>query len=49
LQHGALLPVVLAAASQQTRPEYASQWTVHAPPQILLIKQRSTDKIGMVK
>jgi len=41
--------VLLAAASQQTRSKHPSQWTVHAPPQILLIKQRSTDKIGMVK
>ena len=39
----------LAAASQQARPENASEWAVHAPPQILVIKQGGTDKIGMIK
>src|SRR5947209_15404537 len=39
----------LAAASQQARPKDASQWAVHAPPQILVIKQSGTDKIGMIK
>ena len=39
----------LAAASQQARPKDASQWAVHAPPQILVIKQGGTDKIGMIK
>jgi hypothetical protein len=48
LQQSALFPVLLAAASQQARPKYASQWTVYAPPQILVIKKGSTDEIGMV-
>ncbi len=39
----------LAAASQQARPKDTSQWAVHAPPQILVIKQGGTDKIGMIK
>jgi len=41
--------VPLAAAGQQARPKYASQRTVHAPAQILMIKQGGADKIGMIK
>jgi hypothetical protein len=39
----------LAAASQQACPKDPSQWAVHAPPQILMIKQSGPDKIGMIK
>jgi hypothetical protein len=39
----------LAAASQQACPKDPSQWAVHAPTQILMIKQRGADKIGMIK
>src|ERR1043166_1271692 len=41
LQQSALFLVPLAAASQQTCPHY--------PSQILMIKQGSADKIGMIK
>jgi hypothetical protein len=49
LQQSALFLVPLAAASQQTCPHYPSQRAVHAPTQILMIKQGSADKIGMIK
>jgi hypothetical protein len=41
--------MALAAASQQARPKDPSQWAVHAPLQILVIKQGGTDKIGMIE
>ena len=41
--------MALASASQQARSKYTSQWAVHAPPQILVIKQGGADKIGMIK
>jgi len=41
--------MALAAASQQAPPNYPSQRAVHAPPQILVIKQDRADKIGMIK
>jgi hypothetical protein len=44
-----LFLVSLAAARQQALPEYPSQWTVHAPPKALMVKQGSADKVGMIK
>ena len=41
--------MALAAASQQAPPNYPSQRAVHAPLQILVIKQDRADKIGMIK
>jgi len=49
LHESALFLVPLAAASQQACPHYPSQWAVHAPTQILMIKQGGADKIGMIK
>ncbi len=49
LQESALFLVPLAAASQQACPHYPSQWAVHAPTQILMIKEGCADKIGMIK
>jgi hypothetical protein len=49
LQESALFLMALGAASKQARPKDPSQWAVHAPAHILVIKQRDTDKIGMIE
>ena len=41
--------MALASASQQARSKYTPQRAVHAPPQIFMIEQGGTDKIGMIK
>jgi hypothetical protein len=49
LQESALFLMPFAAASQQACPKDPSQWAVHAPTQIFMIKQGGADKIGMIK